>query len=133
MDQRPLPKITDVDAPFWKGCNEQKLMLPKCKACGHIFYPPYASCPKCAFPDPAWVRVSGKGQVWGWVEMNQPYLPYYRDHLPYNVVLVKLAEGPFMYSNVVNAKYEDLKAGLPLEVVFERIADNVTIPKFKLV
>ena len=35
---RPLPNpMTPEAKPYWDGLREQKLMLPKCGACGHVF------------------------------------------------------------------------------------------------
>ena len=47
--------------------------------------------------------------------------------------IVELEEGPKMATNVIieNPTFENLKIGMPLEVVFEDITDELALPKFK--
>ncbi|MGH7401801.1 MAG: zinc ribbon domain-containing protein, partial [Candidatus Rokuibacteriota bacterium] len=44
---RPLPSpITPEARPFWDGCRAEKLMLPRCEECGHVFFYPRILCPR---------------------------------------------------------------------------------------
>ena len=63
--------------------------------------------------------------------MHRPTLPAFERHLPYNVIVVRLEEGPFMVSNLVDHTADDLRIGLPVEVVFERLDDAIALPKFR--
>jgi hypothetical protein len=36
-----------------------------------------------------------------------------------------------MHTNVVECANEDLRIGMPVEVVFEKIDDEITLPKFR--
>lgn len=49
-------------------------------------------------------------------------------------VIVELEEGPRMPSNLVIADPdpENIKIGMGVEVVFEVLDDNITLPKFRL-
>ena len=61
---RPLPSpMTPEARPFWDGLREQKLMLPKCGACGHVFWYPRVACPKCHARDIGWVQSRGRGTL----------------------------------------------------------------------
>jgi uncharacterized protein len=124
--QRPLPTPTPEDAPFWSAAKEHRLVLPRCRACGLIWFPPYSTCTRCASPDIEWIAASGRGVIWGYIEMHQPYIRWFEKDLPYNVVLIRLDEGPFMYSNIVGATYESLRADAPVEVVFEDVDDVIS-------
>jgi hypothetical protein len=46
-------------------------------------------------------------------------------------VEVNLAEGLRITTNVVGCPNSDLQIGMPLEVTFEDITDEVSLPKFK--
>ncbi len=131
--ERPLPSPTVVDAPFWAGCRRHRLLLSRCRSCGLVWFPAYDHCTGCTSTDREWIEASGRGVLWGWIEMHQRYIPYFADQVPYNVVLVKLEEGVFMYSNIVGARFEDLRADMPVEVVFEDVDDVISLPKFRLV
>jgi uncharacterized OB-fold protein len=60
-------------------------------------------------------------------------LPPFHERVPYVAALVDLEEGPRMMSNVVDCEFDELEAGMPLEVVFERVSDEplVTLPRFR--
>ena len=46
--ERPLPQpITPEAKPYWEGLREQKLMLPRCRACRRAFFYPRVLCPHC--------------------------------------------------------------------------------------
>lgn len=32
MTAKPAPRVTDINRPFWEGCNAGKLMLQRCRA-----------------------------------------------------------------------------------------------------
>lgn len=128
---KPLPKITFEDQPFWEGTRQRRLLLPRCRQCGHVWFPPYARCPRCLSPDLAWVQASGKGKVWGLIEMVQPYIPAFKDDIPYNVVLVELEEGPKMFSNLVGVRNDAIRVDTLLQAVFEDVTDEVTLVKFR--
>ena len=48
------------------------------------------------------------------------------------VALVQLEEGPRMFSNVVGVDNDAVKVGDKLEVVFDPVTPEVTLPRFKL-
>ena len=48
------------------------------------------------------------------------------------MALVQLEEGPRMYSNVVGVPNDAVKVGDRLEVVFDPVTPDITIPKFRL-
>ena len=128
---KPLPKPTKEDKPFWDACRQHKFMLPKCRRCGHIWFPPYLNCQSCLSYDREWIEASGKGTVFGVIEMAQPYIPAFQKDLPYNVVLIKLQEGPNMYSNVVGIPTNEITVGMPVEVFFDDANEQFALPKFK--
>lgn len=128
-----MPKpVPDQDSlPFWEGCREHRLLLQRCPDCGEVRYPPRPMCPACSAIGADWVQASGRGEVYSWVIPHHPVHPAVADRVPYNVVLVELEEGPRMVSNLVDAEPEELAAGLPVEVVFEDVGDDLTLPLFR--
>jgi len=130
--EKPLPKVTREDRAFWQAAKEGRLLLPRCLDCGHVWFPPYLSCPRCASARIEWTEASGRGVIWGRIEMHQAYLKSFADVMPYNVVQVQLAEGPMIFSNVEGAAWDDLAVGDSVEVVFEDVTDEIALPKFRL-
>ena len=78
-----------------------------------------------------WSSVSGRGRVYTWTIFHQLYHPGFQNDVPYNVAVIKLDEGPQLVSNVVGCRNEDIKLDMPVEVVFDDVTDEVTLPKFR--
>ena len=50
---------------------------------------------------------------------------------PFAVALIELEEGVRLASNVVDVPPEEMAVGIPVEVTFEKVADDVTLPLFR--
>lgn len=66
------------------------------------------------------------------MEFRKAYWGGFVEDLPYVVCLVRLDEGPLLYSNIVGSKEEELAIGQRVRVVFDRVTPEVTLPKFSL-
>ena len=86
----------------------------------------------CLSDDRHWIDASGRGTIDGFTVFDQPYLKSFRDDLPYNVALIKLEEGPRLYSNIVGTPNSELRSGLPVLVVFDDVTEDFTLPKFQV-
>jgi uncharacterized protein len=128
---RPLPAVTEEGAPYWAACREGKLAFQKCTACGHVRFPPSVLCPKCLAFEHEWAPVSGRGTIYSFIIVHRPQHPGFFNDVPYNVAIVELDEGIRMHTNVVECANEELRIGLPVEVVFEKKDDEITLPKFR--
>ena len=129
---KPLPKIDSLNQGFWNNARAGKLTVQACKECGDKRYPASPVCPKCLSSDQEWVAVSGKGTLESWVDFHRAYWDGFKEDLPYRVCLVRLTEGPVMVSNLVGPS-DHAKVGAPVDVVFDAVTDEVTLPKFKMV
>jgi len=128
---KPVPAADEESEPFFQGAREGKLMLMRCKSCGAYRFPSRDRCDVCWSTDTEWVQASGKGTVYTFGIMHQLYHPGFKDEIPYNVVVVELAEGPRTYSNLVGIANDQIRVGMPVEVTFERISDEISLPKFR--
>ena len=129
--EKLLPRIDEMNRPYWEGAKRHELLLQKCQECGHYRYPPGETCPSCLSDKLEWVKISGRGSVYTWTVFHQAYHPAYKDDIPYAVVAVELEEGPRMITNLVNCGTEDIKMGMPVEVVFDDVTEEVSLPKFR--
>jgi uncharacterized OB-fold protein len=129
---KPLPTITEENKPFWDAAREGRLSMQQCSSCGHIRFPIQDLCPVCISPDFAWAQLSGNGEVFAKIVYHRAFHPAYRGDVPYNLVMVQLDEGPRMFSNVVGTPNDEFAVGDLLEVVFDQVTDEVTIPRFRL-
>ncbi|RJP16718.1 MAG: Zn-ribbon domain-containing OB-fold protein [Candidatus Abyssobacteria bacterium SURF_5] len=128
---KPLPDITESTKPFWEGCKAGKLLLPKCRSCGQMFFFPNHFCPECLSEDVDWIDSSGKGVVHTFTIISRPPSDAFAADVPYVVAVIDLEEGPRMLSNVIGIPPEHVRVGMPVEVVFERVSEEITLPKFR--
>jgi uncharacterized OB-fold protein len=128
--EKPLPQIDDENRPFWEGCQQGELRVQKCTDCGHIRHLSPA-CPQCLKSGYKWVAASGKGTVYSWIVVHQRYNRAFEEDLPYNVTIVELEEGPRIITSLVDVENENIKAGTPVEVVFDQVTDEITLPRFR--
>ena len=128
---KPLPAITEDGAPYWEYCRQGELRMQRCGECGHLRWPPSVLCPRCLAESGDWVRLSGCGKVYSFIVVHRPQHPAFFEDAPYNTVIVELEEGVRMHGNVVGCPNEELTIGMPVEVVFDRVNDEVTLPRFR--
>ena len=129
--EKPLPAITEDGAPYWEGCRQGELRMQRCTACGHLRWPPAVLCARCLGQGGEWVALSGRGTIYSFIIVHRPQHPAFFEDAPYNVAIVELEEGIRMHANVVGCENEALRVGLPVEVVFEKVNDEVTLPRFR--
>lgn len=130
MSERPLPAITPETRHYWEGTRAGELRLQKCDACAHVYFPPRPFCPKCASREVSVFCASGRGRLFSYVIHHRP-TPGFTP--PYAIAIVELEEGPRLMSNIVESPQtpEALQLDMPLEVVFQRQNDEITLPMFK--
>jgi uncharacterized OB-fold protein len=131
---RPLPQpITPEAKPYWEGLRQQKLMLPRCGACAAVFFYPRAVCPRCQSREIGWIQASGRGRLHAFGIAHQSFNRAYRVPPPYVLAMIELEEGPRMLSNLVNVPPDpaSVRCDMPVEVVFHRLTDEVTLPLFQ--
>lgn len=129
--QKPLPIPDEASQPFFAGAREQRLMIQRCSSCGAVMWPVKTRCVNCLAPEPVWVQASGRGTLYSFVLMHQILHPGFAGEAPYNIAEVDLAEGLRILTNIVDCPNDQLRIGMPLEVVFAVLTDEITLPKFK--
>lgn len=129
---KPLPVIDGDSRPFWEGCKEGKLMIQRCDDCGkHIFYPRII-CPHCFSDRVQWVESKGTGTVYSYTIARRPGGPGFVDDVPYVIALIDLDEGVRMMSTITDVDVDSVRIGQRVKVWFDKVTDEVTLPKFRL-
>jgi uncharacterized protein len=128
---KPLPTISELNRPYWDGLKRHELRLQKCAGCSTIWSPPAPLCPQCWSRDLVWTQLSGRGRVNSWVVFHQSYFRGFDADLPYNVTEVELDEGPRLLTNLVGIANDQIRAGMPVEIVYDDMTDAITLAKFR--
>ena len=127
LGQRALPNPDHTSSHFWQSAANGRLVLQRCTSCGtHQFYP-RALCTSCA-GSTEWVEASGRGVLHTYTIIRQNRAEAFATLSPYVVGIVELEEGVRMMTNVVGCELDQLRIGMPLEVVLLEAADDIGLP-----
>ena len=128
---KPLPFPDAETRPYWEWAKKHELRMQRCRDCGHVRFPPALLCARCLSENDEWVQLSGRGTVFSWIVVHQSQHPAFNADTPYNVTIVELEEGPRLHTTIIGCANHEICIGIPVEVVFDRINDEVTLPKFR--
>ena len=130
--QKPIPQASPETEHFGAGCKEGKLLLQRCKDTGKAYFPPRPFSPYTGSRDVEVFEASGKAKLFSYV-INHRLPKGFEDEAPYAIAVVELEEGPRMMTNITECEQtpEALELDMALEVVFEDISDEISLPKFR--
>jgi len=133
--QLPVPTPTALTAGFWKSAAEGRLVIQRCDECGAHRHTPTAACYRCQSLAWSWDPVAGRGHVFSYTWSHHPVHPALAPLGVYNVAVVELegTEGDpvRLVTWVEDVTLETLRIGLPVEVLFEPIDDEIGLPIFR--
>lgn len=128
---KPVPVPNAASQAFWEGCKRHELLIPRCLRCGAYHFFPRFFCVQCMSPDLEWVKTSGRGEIYSFSIVERAGMPAFAAEAPYVLSLVELEEGVRMMSNIVGCPPGKVRIGMKVEVVFEDVTDEITLPKFQ--
>ncbi|MGY9057270.1 MAG: Zn-ribbon domain-containing OB-fold protein [Alphaproteobacteria bacterium] len=130
---KPVPSIDPDSAPYWEGAMDGKLMIQRCNATGQAFLYSRQLVPGVVESQVEWIEASGRGTIYSYTVARRPAGPAFADDAPYVIVSVTLEEGARIMTNLVTDDPDSVAIGQAVEVVFDAVTDELTIPKFRLV
>jgi hypothetical protein len=127
---RWLPEPTPETQHFWDGTKAGILLLQRCDSCDDTYFPPQPFCAKCASRDVSLVEAGGRAKLMSYV-ISHRRTPGFEP--PFSIAIVELEEGPRMLTNIIGCAQtpEALVLDMALEVVFEAVSDDITLPLFR--
>jgi uncharacterized OB-fold protein len=128
---KPLPIIDNDTKVFWEACNNERLVIQQCQDCSHYIFYPRIICPYCMSEQIEWKEVSGKGKIYSYTVARRPADSNFSDDVPYVIALVELDEGVRMMTNIINISVEEVQCDLDVEVIFEKVTEDIRLPKFQ--
>ena len=130
--ERPIPVPTDLTKPFWDAAREERLVMQHCQTCGNWQHPPLPTCTNCVSIDLKFEEVKGPGTIYSYTLMFHHGDKRFAPAVPYASVIVELdnAPGVLMAGNLLGVPYTEAKVGKRVEVVYEKLNDEITLPQF---
>lgn len=131
---RPIPVPNEWTKPFWDNAKQQKLTMQRCQSCGKFQHPPYPTCTNCVSVDLKFEPVEGKGKIYAYTLMYHTGDKRFVAAVPYASIIVELdaAPGALMAGNLLDVPYTEAKVGRRVEVTWQKLNDDFTLPQFRL-
>jgi hypothetical protein len=129
LPARPLPTPSVESQPYWDGLREHRLLFQQCADCGKLRHYPRPMCDACYSMAIIWHESAGRGAVQSWTVAHHPFHLAFKSAVPYALVTVDMEDGVRMHAPWRGA-VEALTLELPVEVIFEELSAQLTLPAF---
>ena len=130
-DSMPPPLADATTLPFWEAAAEHRLVVQCCTDCGQTRLPPSPVCAECQSDQAEWQELPGQGEVYSYTLVHRPLAA--GQTLPFVIAVISLegSGGLRMISNVVGIEPEAVQIGMPVELVWEDMSDQLAVPRFR--
>ena len=117
----PQPVPTELDAPYWNGLSDEKILLQRCTACDKWQWGPEWICHHCHSDDVEYAEVSGEAVIYSFERVWHPVHPALKEQGPYIVVLVELpdCDNVRLVGNLLGNPEQQVEIGAKVTAVFE--------------
>ena len=126
-----VPSPTAETQPYWDGLKQHRLRLQRCADCGKVRHYPRPVCDACWSMNADWIDASGRGTVYSWTITHYAFHPGFKEDLPYTLLTVDLPEGVRMNAQARGIDASALRVGLPVQVAFDPVTEDLTLPVFE--
>lgn len=126
------PRMSVDARPYWEGCRKGELRYQICNGCGEVVFHARAACPYCLSEGLRWAVSKGKGAIYSFAIQQLPVDRQNPGKVPITLGIVELDEGFHIFTEIDCTDRALLKIGKRVSVYFDRVADDLVLPKFKL-
>jgi uncharacterized protein len=127
---RVAPVVNGLNAPFWRGAAEGRLMLPHCTKTQRAFWPPSSASPFVTAGPVEWREAKPDGTVLAIAVYRRPFYAALAGLMPYAIGLVALDAGPRLLAHIANPDASGaVRKGDRVRIGFATIVDGgVPVP-----
>lgn len=130
--QLPVIQQDSESRPYWEGLSRGELRIQRCDACARAVFYPRSVCPHCHAEKLLWIVASGRGTIYSYTVAHQAFGAFAED-VPFIVAIIELEEGVRMMSRIIDAPRDRVAIGKAVQVTFEKVGEDTTLPYFRLV
>lgn len=128
---KPVPVLRGEERTYFEAAARHRLVYQRCDDCARAIFYPRTVCPTCLSERLSVVDSGGKGVVHSFTTNHRAGHPSFRGDVPYTLVLVDLEEDVRVLADLVGCAPEDVSVGMPVQAVFDDVADDLTVPRFR--
>ena len=128
---KPLPLMQGLAKEFFDWCKQGEVRFQRCTGCGTWRHVPREMCAACGSWEWEWAKSSGRGTVFTWTTVVRALHPAFAQSTPYAPTVVEMDEGVRLVGEMIDCTPDQLQIGMPVEVVFDAVTPEVTLPKFR--
>ena len=128
---KPRPTPRGEEAAYFDAAREHRLLFQRCQSCKATANYVRAICPTCGSTDVGLEDSAGRGTVHSFTTQLLPSAPGFADDVPYTLVLVELDEGFRALADLVDADPGEVWVGTRVEVLFDDVDEELTLPRFR--
>ena len=126
------PRSSIDTQAYWDATRRGELLYQRCADCDSSIFHPRVMCPYCMSDKVGWQTSAGRGKVYSFTVQ---YVPLRRDvpsRLPLVLGIIEMDEGYHMFSEIDETDITKVMVGVPVQVDFDAVADDLSLPKFRL-
>lgn len=129
----PRPKVTPTAQPFWDALAEHRIVIQRCGACAGWIHYPRSRCPHCGSDRLSFDEVANTGRIYAFTIARQATAPHFGDDVPQVIAIVEPdgAEARITTTVVTDDEGASLRAGTPVEAVFDDGDDGITLLRYR--
>lgn len=116
---------------FYDRLRQHELVFQRCRTCGDTVFPLRTICPHCSSEELALEVSARRGTLYSFTTQYRAAHPHFADSVPYSLGLVDLNEGVRVFASVGGVSPDGLTIGMPVELVFEDVSDDVTLLRIR--
>ena len=115
---------------FWQKLEKGEIYATKCRKCGKLYYPPQGDCAHCLSSNVEWVKLSKQATLETYTHALQRPAGF-NQYEPYIIAIARTRDGVHVMGWLEDAKLEDIKIDMKLEISIRKLTDGFPVITFK--
>jgi uncharacterized OB-fold protein len=130
---KPLPRPTPVDQPYWDGLKAHRTLVQQCGDCGTRQWYPREMCSTCTSFALEWADVDPAGVLYTYTTQHHPTGSKFDADIPFTVAVVQLDAAPEinLVGRLVGVEPGDVRIGMSLVGEYLDATDEISLLLFR--